>query len=196
MFKKIEVILYPTETVYGLGVSVFNEAAWQGLCELKGRDESQTASWLVRDVADVERYGVMSEVAAAIAERWLPGPLTLVLPARDNIEVPTITPERTIGFRISSDPCAQQLIAEYMAEHDAPLTCTSANVSGQPPLSTPAEILGQFTYADRDISTISRTIDDGPRSGEVSTVVRVMGDTVEVLRAGSISAAKIEAVAS
>ncbi|MES2966931.1 MAG: L-threonylcarbamoyladenylate synthase [Patescibacteria group bacterium] len=178
-------ILYPTETVYALGVHVFDTQALHTLYQIKGREVGKLPSWLVRTVADIERYAVLSSTAASIAERFLPGPLTLVLPLRDSYIHIDGTSIETIGFRITPDPVGQQLIADFMNEFQAPLTCTSANRSGLPTKSTVIEICAQFKES---AVLIDRIIDDGPRSGVPSTAVRVIGDTVEVIREGGISA--------
>lgn len=177
------VILYPTETLYALGVNALDEAELRTLFLLKDRDESQTASWQVRDMDDVREYAEVSDMAAKIAERFLPGPLTLVLPAKDTVPSARSAPDRTIGIRISSDPIAHKVVCDFMEEFNAPLTCTSANVHGAPVFSTPGEILQQFGEKAQKIGKI---IDDGPRKSLASTVVRIIDDEVTVLREGSI----------
>lgn len=184
-------ILYPTETIYGLGVNALDEAEIAKLFRLKGRAEGKSVSWLVRDLADIEQYAEVGDVTAKIAERFLPGPVTLVLPARATVPRELHGSGDTVSFRISADPIAQQLIADFMAEYNAPLTCTSANVSGASPENTPEAILAQF--GDR-ASLIDRVLDDGPRSGVASIVVKVVGDSVEIIREGAISAADIRAI--
>jgi L-threonylcarbamoyladenylate synthase len=119
-------ILYPTETLYALGVNALDPAELALLYEIKGRDASKVASWLVRDIADIERWGVVSEKAEKIINRFLPGPLTLVLQTQSEVPRECVASDGTIGFRISSDPIAQSIIMAYMEEHEAPLTCTSA----------------------------------------------------------------------
>lgn len=177
-------ILYPTETLYALGVNALDEAALSKLFELKERNESQTVSWAVRDLDDIRRFAEMSDTAEKIAEAFLPGQLTLVLPAKETVPVHRSAPDRTVGIRIPADPTAQKLIADFMEKYDAPLTCTSANVSGAPTLPTPGEILQQFGPKAGMIDDI---LDDGPRKGLASTVVRVIGDTYSVIREGEIS---------
>lgn len=181
-------ILYPTETIYGLGVNALDEAAVAKLFLLKGREEGKAVSWLARDIEDIARWGELTPVAAKIAEQFLPGPITLVLCARDEVPRTLRGPDGSVSFRVSRDPVAQQLIAEFMAEHDAPLTATSANVSGMEPQPTVSEILTQFGDRAR---LIDRVIDDGPREGAPSTVVRVLGDEVTVFREGAVSAGAI-----
>jgi len=183
-----EIILYPTESVYGLGVNPFDAGALEQLYELKGRVGDKPVSWLVRSVADIERYAIVDDTARKLAERFLPGPLTLVLTLRPMYQQFGAS-DGTIGFRISTDPVAKKLIADWFVKYDAPLTATSANVSGLLTQSTVPEVLAQF--GDRS-GLITTVVDDGIRSGLPSTVVRVHDDgIVTVLRESAISASDI-----
>lgn len=177
-------ILYPTETLYALGVNALNPDELKKLFDAKDRPVGKVASWLVRNLDDIERFAVLTPTARAVAAAFLPGQLTLVLRVRENIPDEVVAEDRTIGFRISADLKAQEVISEYMDEHDAPLTCTSANVSGAPTLSTPGEILQQF---GPKANLIDEIVDDGPRKGLASTVVKIVDDEVLVLREGEIS---------
>ena len=176
-------ILYPTETIYGLGVNALDDEALAALFALKGRDERQTVSWGVRDISDIEHYAEVNATARKIIESFLPGPLTLVLPAKATVPADRQAPDRTVGFRIPGDQVAQQTIADFMDKHHAPLTCTSANVSGLEPKPTVPEILAQFGERAGEITTI---VDDGARSGAPSTVVRVVGEDITIHREGAV----------
>jgi len=180
-------ILYPTETIYALGVHALDELAQQRLFAMKGRDEGKLVSWLVRNIEDIAHYGELSITAERLVERFLPGALTLVLAPKATVpEYRRVTNE--VSFRISPDPFAQALIAEFMAEYGAPLTCTSANRSGMPPLPTVPEILAQLGATP---TAFDRIIDDGPRSGTASTVVKVVGEEITILRTGAITPEQI-----
>lgn len=185
------IILYPTETVYGLGVNAFDDAEIEKLYALKGREAEKSVSWLVRDMRDVERYGEVSEIAAKIAERFLPGPLTLVLPSKKESLPDHLKHLDTIAFRISSDPIAQKLIADFMKEHNAPLTCTSANKSGMPTLETVPGILNQFGNKK---SMIDIVYDGGERVGNPSTIIKVVGDEITCLREGAYALEEIQKI--
>lgn len=176
-------ILYPTETIYALGVNALDDVALAELFLVKGRDERQTVSWLVRDIGDISYYAELSKTSERLIEKFLPGALTIVLPAKPTVPQSRQASDATIGFRISPDPAAQQVITDFMTEHNAPLTCTSANKSGEPPLPTPEAILRQLGDKAARIDII---VDDGPRSGVPSTVVKVVGDTFEIIRVGTI----------
>ena len=176
----IPVILYPTETVYGLGVNPFDERAWRLMCDIKGRPDRKPASWLVKDVAEIEKYARVPDSARELMRSYLPGPMTIILVAKDIVPVYAKAKDGTVSFRVSSDPVAQNLVAKY----SHPLTCTSANLSGEPTLPTTEEILKQL---GQEASFITEVYDDGPRTGAPSTVVRCLGEEVEVLRAGDIT---------
>lgn len=185
-------LLYPTETIYALGVNALDDAELAGLFALKGRDERQTVSWLVRNLDDILYYAELSPTARRVAERFLPGQLTLVLPAKSTVPASRAASDQTVGFRISSDLIAQNIIADFMEKYNAPLTCTSANISGLPTQATPEAILKQFSDKAAVIDTV---YDDGPRDGIASTVVRIIGDNIDLLREGSIPFHAILAVA-
>ncbi len=178
-------ILYPTETTYGLGVNALDPEALEQLYALKGRDLTKAVSWLVRNVDDIEEYADMSPNARKIAEKFLPGPLTLVLPLRVTVAFGHDKERNAVGFRVSSDPHAQALIERFMMEYGAPLTATSANVSGEEPGESVHDILSQF---GEKAAMITEVIDGGSRRGDPSTVVRVEGDEVFIVREGCIPA--------
>lgn len=182
-------ILYPTETLYALGVNALDENELEKLYMLKGRDRSKAVTWLVRSVQDIERYAEMNETALAIASAFLPGKLTLVLPVRENVPKSFVATDGTVGFRISSDLVAQKVIAEFMDVHNAPLTCTSANISTMETQSTPAKIFEQFGERKK---LMTQVVDDGIRGGRASTIVRVVDDEVMILREGDITKEEID----
>lgn len=186
-----EIILYPTETVYALGVNPFDRAAWHDLCELKGRHGHQTASWLLPSVEDIAIYAKITPKAQDLIDQYMPGPFTIVLEAKDHLPREVLALDGTVSFRVSSDPVTQDLITEYMATYNAPLTCTSANVHGQPTMITPQRIAEQF--GDK-VQMITKIIDDGPRLSRPSTIVRCVDDVVTVLRQGSITVKSPESV--
>lgn len=187
-------ILFPTETIYGIGVNPFDAKSIGELFELKGRDERRVSAWLVRSIDDMEEYAELSATAQKLAEAFLPGPLTLVLPAKDTVPDTLKSEKGAIGLRVSSDPQAQALIERFYNEHKAPLTCTSANISGMETEPTVELILKQFETYRPDFKGFTEVIDGGERKGQSSTVVRVIEDQVYVLRMGAVSETDIMSV--
>lgn len=174
------IILYPTDTLYGLGVDALNTVAIEKLRHLKGREKKKPMSIIVPDVPALRVYANLSDEASALAHKHLPGALTLVLSAREAIPA-SLTLHGTIGVRIPNDPFALALAQAF----GRPYTATSANRAGHPTQSTPMEIISHFGHASHGIDLV---IDDGSRAGGVpSTVVRCTDNTPVVLREGVLS---------
>jgi L-threonylcarbamoyladenylate synthase len=178
-----EVIVFPTETFYGLGADALDAAAVERVVSLKGR---QAASPIAVIVADREMLGrVVAEIppaAQALMNRFWPGPLTLVLPARSQWPPPLLNRDGGIGVRISSHPLAARLVGEL----GRPLTATSANPSGKEPARTVGEAKTYFA------GKVAVYVDGGKLSAEKgSTVVEVRPGELRMIREGEISAAEI-----
>jgi tRNA threonylcarbamoyl adenosine modification protein (Sua5/YciO/YrdC/YwlC family) len=178
------IVVYPTETLYGLAADAANDGALERLLALKGRDASKPISVLV------ESRAMLDGIAAAVpdaAERLIaafwPGPLTIVLRAREDLS-PFLTRGRgTIGVRISSHPVAQSLVVRL----GRPMTSTSANPGGLEPAMDIGEARRYFG------ETVNVYVDGGrlqPSGG--STVVDCSGGRPVVLREGAIPLALVE----
>jgi L-threonylcarbamoyladenylate synthase len=174
------IVLYPTDTLYGLGVDARDAQAVERLKVLKGRNTEKWISIVVRDLEMLARCAETQAQARQLIEQHLPGALTLVLPANDTA-LSHLASDDTIGVRIPDEPFTQALSRAF----DSPYTATSANLAGMPTPGTVEQILAQFGEAVRGIDLV---IDDGPREGrEPSTVVRMLGEKAEILREGAIS---------
>lgn len=176
------IVLYPTDTLYGLGVDARNTDALQALYTLKKRDAHKTALVVVPSIAVIEEIGVVNECATSLIERFLPGALTLVLSAKEGTLKEIIRDDGTVGIRMPNDPFCLVLNQAF----SAPYTSTSANLSGMPTEATVADILLQFGSASEAIALV---IDDGPRSGGLpSTIVSCVSSVPCILREGAIPA--------
>lgn len=174
------IVLYPTDTIYGLGVDATNHAALVRLKELKGRDKKKPISVIMPDLATIERYAVLGGAARKLAEKFLPGALTLVLPVRD-AAFSEITLNNAIGIRIPDDEFCRALSQAF----GKPFTSTSANRAGRETARHTNEVLAQF--GDR-MSEVALVVDGGERKNELpSTVVSCIGETPHVLREGALS---------
>ncbi|HEU4345342.1 MAG TPA: L-threonylcarbamoyladenylate synthase [Candidatus Binatia bacterium] len=181
--RRGDVIVYPTETLYGLGADAFNQAAVEQVFRLKDRDSHNPISVLIADREMLHELVPQVSPAAEnlMAEFW-PGPLTLVLPARKGIPKPLLNATGGIGVRISSQPIASRLVEALRR----PLTATSANPSGKEPARTVEEAKGYF----RD--EVKVFLDGGLlRSKRGSTVVEMVGKTIKIIREGEIAASQI-----
>jgi L-threonylcarbamoyladenylate synthase len=182
--KRGEVIVFPTETFYGLGVDALNENAVERVASLKGRNPDNPIAVIV---ADREMLGRIVTDVPAVAEklirRFWPGPLTLILPAKPDLPVPLLNRDGKIGVRVSSHPIATRLTCEL----GRPITATSANPSGKEPARTIQEARSYF------VGGIEIFLDGGILTGKKgSTVAEVIESKLRIIREGEISAQELE----
>ena len=173
-------VSYPTDTVYGLGCDPFNPTAVERTMKAKG-PRTKAMPVLVNSMKDAERLVFFSTAARKIAERFWPGPLSLVLPARENVPS-LLAPERTVGVRSPNHAICCQLLALCSGM----LIGTSANQTGRPPSTSADEVAKQL---DDRVDIIL----DGGKSpmGVASTVVDMTKNRLRVLREGPIGRAEI-----
>jgi L-threonylcarbamoyladenylate synthase len=170
-------IAYPTDTVYGLGCNPFDADAVDRLVKAKERVKGSLPI-LVTSLQDAERLGEISGLAATLANRFWPGPLTLVVPPRTNFPEMVTGDTTLVGLRIPNHETARRLIKEC----GGALIGTSANISGRPSLRTAEEVFRALE------GRVDLVVDGGPTSlGRESTVVRVLEDEITVLRDGVLS---------
>ncbi|MGH2521264.1 MAG: L-threonylcarbamoyladenylate synthase [Anaerolineales bacterium] len=177
------VVAFPTDTVYGVGALVFRTEAVQRLYLIKGRSTDKAIAVLVARNSDLLKVAhELTPCAQKLALKFWPGSLTLVVPKHPRLpEGVSVLP--TVGVRRPDHTVAQKLL-----ELTGPLAVTSANRSGEPSPLTAADVLAQLN------GRIDLLLDGGSVPGGVpSTVVDCSSATPQILRAGPISAAQIEA---
>ena len=170
-----DTVVYPTETVYGLGADATDAAAVERVFELKRRDRSKPLSAAFPDTETALAAVDAGERATAFAEAFLPGPVTVVV-ARGSAFPDVLTAGRDrVGVRVPDDETARELAARA----DCPVTATSANRSGTGSVRDPAAL-------DRGLrDAVGAVVDAGETPGGESTVVDPGRDTV--LRAGALA---------
>jgi tRNA threonylcarbamoyl adenosine modification protein (Sua5/YciO/YrdC/YwlC family) len=181
-----DVVVYPTETVYGLGVDPTSAEGVGKLLRLKGRDPGRGISLVVADLASACGLvaGPISEAATRLARAFWPGPLTLVLPAASVVPPAIIGNRGGVGLRCSSDPVCRALAARF----GRPFTSTSANPTGQPPATDVDVARGYFG------NEITCYVDAGRRASHAaSSVVEFRRGKAYLIRAGAIP---VDALAS
>ena len=174
--RRGEVVAYPTETFYGLGVNALDELALARLRVLKGRDADKPISVLVHGAEMLNRLCVrISPLARELMRKHWPGALTLALPARRGLPASLVS-DGCVAVRESPHPTAAALVTTF----GAPLTATSANPAGEPAATTPEAVEEMFEGR-------CRVIHGGvTRGGAPSTLARVRGDRIEILRQGVV----------
>ena len=181
--KRGEVIVFPTETFYGLGADAFNEAAVQQVVLLKGRNPENPFPIIVADREMLK--DVVTDIPPAalrLMDQFWPGPLTVVLPAKKNVARPLLNRVGGVGVRISSHPLAVRLTRELAR----PLTATSANLSGKEPARTVGEARSYFS------GKLKIFLDGGSLGGKRgSTVVEIVQDKLRIIREGEIDSREL-----
>ena len=185
--KRGDVIVFPTETLYGLGADAVNPRAVEKLYHLKGRDAANPIPVLV---ANREMLGAIVAEVPPLAERLIdqfwPGPLTLVLPARKELPPPLLNSAGGVGVRISSQPIARALVNGL----GRPLTATSANPSGKAPARIIEDAKKYFA------AKIDVFVDGGELTSKTgSTVAEISGETIKIIRQGEIGRSELERIA-
>lgn len=167
------VVMHPTETCYGLAVDIFNERALEKLYELKGRDADKPLSILVDGFGMAQEYGLFSEKANELAQRYWPGALSIVVPRKRDLPEFLNKGFDFVSIRHSSDSFSSEMVHEF----GGPITTTSANRSGGEPL-----------YVAEGLEGVDLVIDGGDISiNKPSTIVKVDGENIQILRQGEIS---------
>jgi L-threonylcarbamoyladenylate synthase len=180
------VISFRTDTFYGLGADPANESAVSRIRELKGRDDRKPILLLLADLSEVDRFiAVRSDLFTRLADRFWPGPLTIVGAAASQLADVLTAGSKTIGVRLPNDEAVRTLLRCC----GGALTATSANISGRPPAATAESVADYFG------ETVDLIIDGGESTLlEPSTVVDVSTGVARVVRVGAVPAVKIQAV--
>lgn len=180
------VVGIPTDTVYGIAANALDEAAVDRVFNLKGREDTSPIPVLVGEVEDLHRYGrEVPDEAIALADAFWPGQLTIVVAKSDIIPSVVSGGLDTVGLRVADHPVPRELVSAL----GAPITATSANISGTEALSSAKSVLEQLgTYLDM-------VFDGGelPASSP-STVVDATVSPPRILREGAVPREAIEQV--
>jgi len=170
--KKGELVIFPTETVYGLGGDALSPSAIERVFEAKGRAQSEAMSMALAEIDDIDRYAAPSSTAMSFIRTFLPGPVTPLVPKKSRVPDILTANRDTVGIRIPDHELALELLPQV-----GPITSTSANISGNPSAS-------QVSDLDEITRTASVTLDGGHCTvGVGSTVVNTQ--TWEIVRAGA-----------
>jgi L-threonylcarbamoyladenylate synthase len=177
-------VVFPTDTVYGLAALPYQSEFVERLYVVKGRNSARAIALLISDPGELAQVSNgPSATAMRLAKRFWPGPLTLIVTRNPSLP-DVLSPQPTIGVRIPDHPVALELL-----RMTGPLAVTSANLSGQDNTNTAQEALGQLR------GRVDLVIDGGRTPGGIpSTVVDCTGSEPVILREGPISDREIRKV--
>ncbi len=179
-------VAIPTETVYGLAADATDPLAIARIYEMKGRPRFNPLICHMADLAMAEAHAVFDPLSRRLAEAFWPGPLTLVLPVRPDSAIHPLARAGldTVGIRVPAG-FASRLLAAF----GRPLAAPSANTSGRISPTTARHVAEDF--GDR----LELVLDAGPAAvGLESTILKVEGETIRLLRPGGLDAAEVERV--
>jgi L-threonylcarbamoyladenylate synthase len=182
--KKGGVVAFPTDTFYGLGCDPFNEEAVERIFEIKQRPSTKAILLLVASLEAIEKVAqpipeesLSGKRFSLLKERLWPGPLTIVLPARESLPANLVSSLRTIGVRY---PDYRPAI-DFVSAVGGVITATSANLSGFPPAQTAEQVAAQI---GRDLDYI---LDSGACPGGLpSSVIDLTSDPPVLVREGAV----------
>lgn len=179
-----ELVIYPTETFYGLAADPESPAALEKIFAVKGRRPDQPIALIAADSTSAFALAIeVPESARRLAAVFWPGPLTIVLPARPDLH-PAIVGPSGVGVRVSSHPIARALAAGL----GRPITATSANLTGDPPVAAASRMHPQVRNKVKVILEAGVLPGDAP-----STVVECTARAHRIVRAGAIGEGAISA---
>jgi L-threonylcarbamoyladenylate synthase len=183
--RRGELIVLPTDTVYGLGADAFDPSAVRRLLAAKGRGREMPPPVLVSAATTLDALATgIPGYARSLVEKFWPGPLTLVCRQQQSLQWDLGDTRGTVAVRMPDHPVALQIL-----ERTGPLAVSSANLTGHPPATDAAraeEMLG---------SAVTAIVDAGPTPGETpSTIIDVTGDQGRVLRPGALALGDLNAV--
>ena len=182
--KQGKIVVFPTETVYGIGTNGLDEKAVRKLYEIKKRPLNKPISLLVSNMEMVKTIAQdITEVEYKIMEKFFPGPLTIILKKKDIVPDIVTAGQETVGVRMPSGEIARKLVELS----GVPIATPSANISGEPSGTNLLEIKKHFE------ENVDFYIDGGNSElGISSTIVQVIDGKIEILRQGSITLEQIE----
>lgn len=179
-----KLIVYPTETVYGIGADIYNEAAVKNLYVVKNRPFDMPLSVAVSDKAMLERVAVLNENADKLIKAFMPGPITIIIKKQPDVPDIVTSSSQKVGIRMPDNRFALELV-----RRTGPIVATSANLHSHPDAVNVDAAIADFgdsvdTYIDSGECTL----------GMPSTIVWLMDKEVEIIRQGAIPADKIREV--
>lgn len=186
IIKNGGIVIFPTETVYGIGTNGLDRNAVKKLYDVKQRPLNKPISLLVSTINMIETVAKnITNLEYALIKNFFPGPLTIILNKKEIVPDTLTAGSDTVGIRMPANDIALKLI-DYAG---IPIATPSANISGRPSGINPEDILQDFN------DKVDCFIDDGPsKIGLASTIVKVIDGQIHILRQGSISKEELERV--
>ena len=174
VLKNGGIIVYPTDTIYGLGCDIFNKKAITKIYQLKKREQKKPMSIICTDLREIAKYALINDYSFQILKKSLPGPYTFILRAKSQTPKTVLSKNKTVGIRIPDN----RICSEIVKKLGSPIITTSLNMSGEKVLTNPSQLSKEV------FNKIDLIIDAGNLSQEPSSVIDLSGNYPIILRAG------------
>ena len=184
--KNGQVIVYPTDTLYGLGADIFNDDAIKKIFKIKKREKNKPLSVAVANIKELEKIAFVDEKSRSLVKAFLPGKLTIVLKKKNIVSNLVTGGQDKVAIRIPNNKIALDLLTNF-----GPITATSANIHGKKPSVNINDINIQLKSSD-----IAVYLDNGKLDGKPSTIIDMTEKSIKIIRIGSISKKEIMDVIS
>ena len=175
-FKNGGVIIFPTDTVYGIGCNPYDENAVKRIYELKNRDNTKPLPILGYSKQVLENIVEFDDIANTIAEKFWPGKLTIILPLKDDRLKILSNGEDSLAVRVPNNKCILSLLKECEL-----IVGTSANISGKESFTDPLKLANEIPNCDVFVN------DGKIHSSGASTIIEIVNQQIKILRSGDIS---------
>lgn len=169
------IIIYPTDTVYGLGCSIYAKDALDKIYMIKNEAGTKLFSFIIPDFKDISKYAKVSDYAYKTMKKLLPGPYTFVLPAAKEVPKKLWTKRKTVGIRIPD----HQIALTIAKELGSPIVSTSVTTRKGELIYEPSEIQAKFDYQ------VDLMLSVGILNGKTSSIVDLSKETPEIIREGA-----------
>ena len=179
-------VIFPTDTVYGLGANTSDDTAVERIFDIKKRDKKKPINVLIADYEDVIKVAeVPSRLEGKLMEKFWPGPLTIILKRKEGVANAAASNGDTIGVRMPDSDIARNIIREV----GFPIATTSVNISGDKPATKIEEIDEEMLD---EVDFVTETSEKS--SNIASTIVKIEDGKLEILREGTIKKEELEQV--
>jgi len=175
VLKNGGLIIYPTDTVYGIGCDIYNKQALEKVFQIKNDSESKLFSFVCPNLKDIAKYAKVSDYAYRTMKHLLPGPYTFILPAAKLVPKLLWSRRKTVGIRVPNNPIALKLVEEF----GAPIISTSTTSRKGNILIDPFEIKNVFN------SQVDLMLASGSLNGRPSSIINLSEEKPEVIREGA-----------
>jgi len=171
---KGELIIYPTDTIYGIGCDMANQKALNKLNSLKKRPSKKPFSFICDGLGEIAQFAKLSNSAHRVLRQVLPGPYTFILPVNNNVSRKMVNSEHAVGVRIPNHSVPLEIVKKF----GRPITTTSVNTSSEEPVTSIEDLSPEF------LNAVAVIIDQGELENVPSTIVDFTGDAPIILREG------------